>query len=369
MAFGVYIHIPWCRARCGYCDFNTYVLKDLEFTPYLEAMVAELDLQIERNNLADRRVDTVFFGGGTPTVMGPSEFSYMLHALADRFEMRGAEITTEANPETVSYPFLSELRKVGINRISYGMQSADERVLTFLERLHTPERLPKVVGWARAAGFENLSLDLIYGSEVETEASWASTLKAAIALEPEHISAYSLTIEHGTRLGAKLARGEIRGIDPDVQAERYELAEDALASAGYENYEISNWALPGYECKHNLGYWRSDDWLGLGAGAHSHVAGKRWWNQKLPASYIEAAHAGVPEAGSETLNDEQRRTERVLLELRLAEGLDLGVLTPTESARLDRFENEGLLWRTDSRTGVTRAGRLLADGIVRDLLD
>ena len=371
----LYLHVPFCATRCGYCDFNTYTAAELGSAPgasqraYLDAVRAELDLAL--GVLGPRPVQTIFFGGGTPTLLPAAELVGLLDAVRERFGLAAeAEITTEANPESVDADYLAVLREGGFNRLSLGMQSSVGHVLAVLDRRHTPGRVAEVVGWARAAGFGSVSLDLIYGSPGESPDDWRSSLRAALDLEPDHLSAYSLIVEPGTRLAARIKRGELPGTDDDVHAAYYLIAEAELAAAGMDWYEVSNWARPGQECRHNLAYWRSHDWWGIGPGAHSHVGGVRWWNLRHPSRYSARLLDGAsPAEAREVLGAEDRRIERVLLELRLAEGLQLGVLTPSEQARVPGIVATGLGVVAGDRLRLTLEGRLLADGIVRDLLD
>lgn len=371
----LYLHVPFCATRCGYCDFNTYTAAELGSAPgasqraYLDAVRSELDLAARV--LGPRPVQTVFFGGGTPTLLPQAELAGLLAAVRAAFPLAAdAEITTEANPESVDPGYLATLTEAGFNRLSLGMQSSVGHVLSVLDRRHTPGRVGQVVGWARAAGFGSISLDLIYGSPGETADDWRTSLRAALALEPDHLSAYSLIVEPGTRLAARIKRGELPGVDDDVHADYYLIAEQEIAAAGLEWYEVSNWAHPGHACRHNLAYWRSHDWWGIGPGAHSHVGGVRWWNLRHPARYSARLAAGEsPAEAREILDAGDRRVERVLLELRLAEGLDLAVLTPSERARVPAILASGWGNVADNRLRLTLEGRLLADGIVRDLLD
>ncbi len=374
--FSLYVHVPFCASRCGYCDFNTYTAAELGAAPgnsqdaYLGAVAAELDLAVSVLGPTPP-VQSIFFGGGTPTMLPAPALSGLLTAITQRFELAPqAEVTTEANPESVDAAYLEQLVAAGFNRLSLGMQSARPGVLAVLERRHTPGRVAEVVRQARAAGFGSISLDLIYGAPTESAADWQASLETALSLSPEHVSAYSLTIEDGTRLAARVARGEVAGIDEDQQADRYQVAEDVLSAAGYANYEISNWALPGQECRHNLAYWRGDDWWGIGPGAHSHVGGVRWWNVRHPRDYTAGLIDGLsPAQGREVLSPEERHVERVLLGLRLAEGLDASELSPVESARLAGPVADGLVNLPAGRVQLTRAGRLLADGVIRRVLD
>lgn len=367
----LYIHIPWCTRRCGYCDFNTYVTDTADAsvtTPYIDALVAELH-QAGRT-LEHRRVATVYFGGGTPTLMPPAGFRRILAVVRDEFEVDGqAEVTTEANPETLSPGRLAELRDAGVNRLSMGMQSAVPRVLATLDRLHTPGRTVDAVAWARAAGFENLSLDLIYGTPGESMADWEQSVSAALAAHPEHLSAYSLIVEDRTPLARRMAAGQLAYPDDEDLADKYIQADELFAAAGLAWYEVSNWAKPGFECRHNLAYWRGADWWGIGAGAHSHVGQARWWNYRHPGTYADHAAAGAARAGGETLTPAQRHAESVMLAMRLADGVDAGELTPAELARAAGYIGSGHLVRHGSRLVCTLPGRLIADRITRDVLD
>jgi oxygen-independent coproporphyrinogen-3 oxidase len=355
----LYLHIPWCRSRCGYCDFNTYRLdrRDHDATrPYLAALGRELELAADQ--LGPRPVVTVYFGGGTPTLLGPADFAWLLTRVSDLFQLDpAAEITTEANPETVALEYLERLRQTGVNRLSLGMQSAVESVLAVLDREHRPGRAVEAVDWARRAGFDSVSLDLIYGTPGESTADWETSLAVGLAAGPDHLSAYALTVEPGTRLAARLGRGELDWPDPDDLADKYLQAEDRLARAGLPWYEISNWARPGAACRHNLAYWRSDDWWGVGAGAHSHVGGLRWWNHRLPRRYNDRLEAGLsPAQAGERLTDEQRRVERIMLDLRLASGLDPVWLTASERGRLGFPLAQGLMEVRPSATAGSRRG-------------
>lgn len=371
-----YVHVPYCSSRCGYCDFNTYTAAELGAEPgagqdaYLAAARAEFALA--GRVLGSRQpLRTVFFGGGTPTLLPVAELAGLLGGLRETFGLApDCEVTTEANPESVDQAYLEALRSAGFNRLSLGMQSAVPSVLQVLERRHTPGRVAQVVAWARAAGFESISLDLIYANPHETLDQWRASIDAALALEPDHLSAYSLIVEPGTRLAARIGRGELPLPDADQQADCYLIADEAFAAAGFANYEVSNWARPGHEARHNLAYWRSDDWWGFGPGAHSHVNGVRWWNLRHPAAYTAALAGGTsPAQARELLDADDRRVERVMLELRLAEGLPRDVLTFSEDARLPELAAAGLIEITERFVRFTRSGRLLADGLIRNLLD
>jgi putative oxygen-independent coproporphyrinogen III oxidase len=373
--FGFYLHVPYCATRCGYCDFNTYTATELgggaSQASYASTAIAEVDLA--RRVLADldRPVDTVFFGGGTPTLLPSSDLAAMLHAVRDRFGLApDAEVTTEANPESVDPASLRALREAGFTRISFGMQSAAPHVLRVLDRQHTPGRALAAVAEARAAGFEHVNLDLIYGTPGESLEDWRASLEQALSAGPDHVSAYALIVEDGTQLARRIRRGELPMPDDDDLADKYLLADDLLGSAGLDWYEVSNWASEdAARCRHNELYWRGDTWWGIGPGAHSHVAGVRWWNVKHPTAYAERLAAGAsPAHARETLDPETRRVERVLLELRLRDGLPLDVLDePGRTAAKDALARD-LLTDHTGRLVLTRPGRLLADAIVRTLL-
>jgi oxygen-independent coproporphyrinogen-3 oxidase len=364
--FGVYVHVPFCTTRCGYCDFNTYVPGDgVARDGFVAAVLAEWALA-ERVLGAAPAAATVFLGGGTPTLLADDEIARLLAAIPRR---TGAEVTIEANPDTLDAARLRSLRAAGATRLSIGMQSASPAVLATLERTHTPGRAVAMARLARDAGFDHVSLDLIYGTPGECDGDWAGSLAAVVDAGVDHVSAYALTLEPGTRLHARVRRGQLSGPDHDDQARRYRLADAALSAAGFDWYEISNWAAsPRARCAHNLGYWRSHDWWGLGPGAHSHVGGVRWWNVLHPARYARAALAGrSPAAGRERLTAEQRSTERTMLGIRLADGLPLTQPAPAAPALAAR----GLLDGAALDRGVARLtldGRLVADRVARDLL-
>lgn len=370
-----YVHVPFCAARCGYCDFNTYTAAELGAAPgasradYLDAVAREMALA--RGVLAEAPpLHTVFFGGGTPTLLDSDELCGLLSHLRDSFGLApDAEVTTEANPDSVTPRSLESLVAAGFTRISFGMQSSVPHVLRMLERTHTPGRALEAVRWAREAGFASVSLDLIYGTPGESLADWRASLESALSAEPDHVSAYSLIVEDGTRFAARVRRGEVRPPDEDELADKYEAADEVLRGAGYLWYEVSNWARPGHSCQHNLAYWLGDDWWGFGPGAHSHVGGVRFWNVKHPRTYSGRLTAGLsPAAGRERLSAEDRRIERVLLELRLRAGLPLEVLTSAERSRVPELTRLGWVTVEGGRVAVTDAGRLLADAAVRSLL-
>ena len=375
--FGIYVHVPFCARRCGYCDFNTYTATELAEQPgaspatYVAAVIAELDLAARVLGERVPPVSSVFFGGGTPTLLPAELLTGLLQQIRDRFGLRqDAEVTTEANPDSVDAAYLAQLRAGGFNRLSLGMQSAVRHVLATLDRTHDPDRLPDVMAWARAAGFEQVSLDLIYGTPGESVGDWETSLKAALALQPDHVSAYSLIVEPGTALARRVARGELATPDEDDAAEKYVVADDLLRAAGLRWYEISNWARDeGSECAHNRLYWTGGHWWGAGPGAHSHVGGVRWWNVKHPTAYAARLAAGhSPTSAREVLDAETRRVERVLLELRVREGLAREVLAPSGAAVLPRLVDDGLVHPGPGGVALTRRGRLLADSVTRALL-
>jgi oxygen-independent coproporphyrinogen-3 oxidase len=370
--FSVYVHVPFCVTRCGYCDFNTYTATELgegaTRESYGQTAVSEVRHARQVLGQADLPVQTVFFGGGTPTLLDPAELGRVLHSIDVEFGLApDAEVTTEANPESVDAASLNQLREQGFTRISFGMQSARPHVLATLDRRHTPGRVAEAVQSARVAGFDNVSLDLIYGTPGESLGDWRISVETALALQPDHVSAYALIVEEGTPLARKVNRGELAAPDDDDLADKYDLADDALTAAGLDWYEVSNWGRP---CRHNLAYWRGAHWWGIGPGAHSHVGGTRWWNVKHPAAYAaRLAEGKSPGAGREVLDDEQRYTEDVLLRIRLAEGLPLAVLDPSGQDAARDLADRGLLVLDAQRLVLTRPGRLLADAVVRALLE
>ncbi len=374
-AFSVYVHVPYCTVRCGYCDFNTYTAEELgggaSRATYAAQAVAEVQQARGVLGDVDLPVETVFVGGGTPTLLSPDDLGSVLAAIDDELGLAvGAEITTEANPDSVDLASLEELRAAGFTRISFGMQSAVPGVLRTLDRTHDPARVPDVVAWARAAGFEQVSLDLIYGTPGESLDDWAVSLDAALACTPDHVSAYSLIVEDGTALARRVRRGELPMPDDDDLADKYLLADERLGAAGLGWYEVSNWARDEEaRCRHNLAYWRGGDWWGIGPGAHSHVGGTRWWNVKHPSAYADRIAAGLsPAHAREVLDAETRRVERVLLEVRLVDGLPLCVLDDAGRTAVARVVGDGLAGLAGDRLVLTTRGRLLADAVVRDLL-
>jgi putative oxygen-independent coproporphyrinogen III oxidase len=375
--FGIYVHVPFCRTRCGYCDFNTYTADELGpgVSRASYAGLAAAEVAFAARVLGDRAgpVATVFFGGGTPTLLPAADLSAVLAAIDQEFGLApDAEVTVEANPETVDQRVLAELRAAGFTRISLGMQSAVPHVLSVLDRVHQPGRPQQCAAWARAAGFEHVSLDLIYGTPGETDADWQHSLDSALAAGPDHISAYALIVEDGTRLAARVRRGDLPAPDDDVLADRYLAADAALGAAGLHWYEISNWAAsPAAQCAHNQLYWTGANWWGIGPGAHSHVGGTRWWNVRHPAAYGARVGAGEsPAQAREVLTDAERNLERIMLTTRLSGGCPVTDLPPAgraaaATAVADGLAEPGAL--AAGRVVLTTRGRLLADAVIRDL--
>src|SRR6476661_8990682 len=376
--FGIYLHVPFCSVRCGYCDFNTYTLTELgvdgaSVGTFADAALRELAFAADVLGEVPT-VDTVFVGGGTPTMLAAEDLARMLHGIRDRFGLaQGAEVTTEANPDSVTPEGLTVLAEAGFTRVSLGMQSAVPHVLRTLERTHDPANVERAVAAARAAGLQ-VSLDLIYGTPGESLEDWRTSLRTATDLEPDHVSAYALVVEEGTKLAAQVRRGQVPAPEDDDEAAKYELADEVLAAAGFGWYEVSNWArTPQDRCRHNEGYWAEGDWWGVGPGAHSHVGGVRWWNVKHPNAFAGRLSSGQsPAAGRELLTDEQRYDERVLLGVRLVEGLPIADLRPEGREAVAGLIADGLVDGPSAmrprRVVLTRRGRLLADTVVRRLL-
>ena len=378
MALGVYVHVPFCSSRCGYCDFNTYTATELGDSvrrdTFHEVLADEVRLAARTLGPGRGPVDTVFVGGGTPTLLGSSGLTFVLDAIRAELGLAdGAEVTTEANPDSVDEAMLAELRSGGFTRISFGMQSTSPAVLRILDRTHTPGAGLEAARTATRAGFDHVNLDLIYGTPGESDEDLRRSVVEALEAGVDHVSAYALIVEEGTPLARRVRRGELPAPDDDVAAARYAIVDDLLTQAGLQWYEVSNWARPGAECRHNLAYWHGTDWWGVGPGAHSHVDGVRWWNVRHPRTYAQALAAGEsPEEGREVLTEEQRRVESVMLGLRLAEGLPVTALGPGTSARVEENVARGLLdpaALADGRLALTPAGRLLADAVIRDLVD
>ncbi|MDV3128298.1 radical SAM family heme chaperone HemW [Mycobacterium sp. 21AC1] len=369
--FGIYIHVPFCATRCGYCDFNTYTPAELGGANpdgWLAALRVELSLAAERVGAVP--VQTVFVGGGTPSLLGGAGLSAVLDAVREHFDLAAdAEVTTEANPESTSPAFFATLREAGYTRVSLGMQSSAPQVLAVLDRTHSPGRAPAAAAEAGAAGFEHVSIDLIYGTPGETDDDLRRSIDIAVGAGVDHVSAYSLIVEDGTALARRVRRGEIDRPDDDVLAQRYELLDSQLSAAGFGWYEVSNWSRPGGECRHNLGYWDGGEWWGAGPGAHGFLGTTRWWNVKHPNAYAESlADGNLPVADFEELDSAARHTEEVMLRLRLRSGLASRDLSAAEVSRVPALVDDGLLGMRDERLVLTDRGRLLADGVVRSLL-
>ena len=390
--FSLYVHIPFCSVRCGYCDFNTYATEDfgdgIGLGTYADDAVAEIFFAartLEASGVVKRPLHTVFFGGGTPTKLPAYDLVRILRTAIDIFGIEdGAEVTTEANPDSVTYEDLQTLKDGGFTRVSFGMQSVVPEVLKVLDRTHTPENVPKVVAWARDIGLQ-VSIDLIYGSPSETLEQWEQSVQAAISYQPDHISAYSLIVEDGTKLAAQIRRGEYTMPDDDLMADMYLRAEDLLMQAGYRWYEVSNYSRSEHtRSDHNMAYWRNQDWWGIGPGAHSHINGTRWWNIKHPVPYAHRVRAGQsPAAAREILDSDSRSFETIMLLIRVREGLPMSELLAVHPAadlgsslrwllsqgliEPDIFTNTGAP-NPDASVKLTLQGRLLGDAVTRELL-
>jgi putative oxygen-independent coproporphyrinogen III oxidase len=358
---GIYVHVPFCLTRCGYCDFNAYAGLERLQPRYLRALLAEASLAAP--SWQDAEIASVFLGGGTPTTMEPADLKSLLTHLRDGFGVADdAEITSEANPDTVDRTKLEQLLAAGFQRLSMGAQSFDPAVLRSLERLHSPDSVRRAFDAARDAGYDNVNLDLIYGADGEGLDSWEDTLRETVMLAPEHVSAYALTIEPATALGRKVATGEVPAPDPDLQADMFSAACDVLASAGYVHYEVSNWAKPGYECRHNLGYWERRPYLGLGAGAHSYRETRRWWNVRPPEEYLTRVEAGeLPEGGAEELEPSDAYLEEVFLRLRTLTGIPASWVDANIAAA---YLEMGLVTLNEDVLVPTERGMLLLNELV-----
>lgn len=385
-SIGLYVHIPFCTAKCGYCDFNSYANHEHLIPSYAQTLVREASLWAR--TVGDRAVETVFFGGGTPSLNPMPEMQGILDGLREHFRIApDAEISLEANPGSLSTEYLRGLREMGFNRLSIGVQSFDDEELVALDRIHSGEDARRAFASARAAGFENVNLDFIYGLPGQPLAKWQRTLEAALALAPEHLSLYALTIEEGTPLARDVARGRVAAPDPDIQAEHYEWTEARLARAGYEHYEISNWARPGHRCKHNLVYWQNREYLGLGAGAHSFLDGVRFSNVLLPNRYGELVDEAAAALASgvvpmrhvvsgETITPSLAMSDTLILGLRLVEGVALAEFRARHGCDADaacgdvlrEFEGYGILERTPTHLRLTPRGRLLSNELFQRLL-
>jgi putative oxygen-independent coproporphyrinogen III oxidase len=375
-----YIHIPYCVKRCGYCDFNTYTPSELKITEGLARISnSHIDLLLMEIKAAKSQVSqsanvpSIFFGGGTPSLMQPDDIGRVISTIKSEFTLLpDAEITMECNPDTVTKESLAAFRAVGVNRVSFGMQSAVKHVLATLDRTHNPENLLQATTWAKEVGFSEISVDLIYGTPGESLSDWQTSIDAALTLPITHISAYALIIEEGTKLAAQIKRGEVAQVDDDLTAEKYLVADKAFTAAGFEWYELSNWAKSGSLSKHNLAYWSGDNWWGAGPGAHSHLNGKRFWNVKHPNLYKERVLANQsPVADSEALDELQIESERLMLSLRLPSGLDKQSLNELQLAELSSYVESGHLDQANwnqGRATLTLNGRLIADRILRQIL-
>jgi oxygen-independent coproporphyrinogen-3 oxidase len=385
-SIGLYVHIPFCTAKCGYCDFNSYAGQEHLVPPYTGALLREAALW--QKTVAGRPVETVFFGGGTPSLTPLDEMEQILSGLRCVFAFAGdVEVSLEANPGRISREHLAGLRALGVNRLSIGVQSFDDDELLSLDRIHSSGDATEAFRLARTAGFDNVNLDLIFGLPGQPLARWQRSLERALALAPEHLSLYALTVEDGTPLARQVARGKTPAPDPDMQAEHYEWTQDRLAAAGYEQYEISNWARPGRACRHNLVYWENRQYLGLGAGAHSHLDGKRFSNVLLPDRYIELVDASAVAdgegrramrhvAGAEQVTHELAMADTMILGLRLNAGIDRSAFRARHGCDLDQiygdvlseFAGYGIAEPTATHVRLTRRGRLLSNELFQRLL-
>jgi len=374
-----YIHIPYCVKRCGYCDFNTYTPSELKIATglsevsnsYIDLLL--LEIKQAKAQVGSASVPSIFFGGGTPSLMEPFDIGRVITQIRQEFDLNSdAEITMECNPDTVTKENLAAFREVGVNRVSFGMQSAVPHVLATLDRTHNPENLLQVTTWAKEVGFSEISVDLIYGTPGETLDDWQKSIDAALALPITHISAYALIIEEGTKLAAQIKRGEVAPVDDDLAAEKYLLADKAFTAAGFQWYELSNWAKPDSLSKHNLAYWLGENWWGAGPGAHSHLNGKRFWNVKHPNLYKEKIQSNLsPIADSEVLEEIQIASEKLMLSLRLPNGVEKESLNQDQISELSDYVESGhldLLNWNQGRATLTLEGRLIADQILRQIL-
>ena len=380
MNLAFYIHIPYCVKRCGYCDFNTYTPAELQLTEgltqisnsYIDLLVKEIEFA--RNQVGESAiVPSIFFGGGTPSLMEASDIKRVITAISKQFKLDPiAEVTLETNPDTVTKEKLKQFYDAGVNRISFGMQSSVPHVLKTLDRTHNPENLPQVTKWATEVGFKEISVDLIYGTPGESKQDWQQSIDSALALPISHISAYALIVEEGTKLAAQIKRGEIAKPDDDLTAEKYIMADKAFTTAGFNWYELSNWAKPNSQSKHNLAYWLGHNWWGAGPGAHSHINGKRFWNVKHPNLYKQKIQANETVIlDSEVLEGSQIESERLMLSIRLPQGVAKNTLNNQQILELTDYVNSGHLdqenWNL-GRATLTLDGRLIADRIVREIL-
>ena len=379
MNLAFYIHIPYCVKRCGYCDFNTYTPSELKIATRLSEVsnsyidLLLLEIKQAKAQVGSAFVPSIFFGGGTPSLMEPSDIGRVIDQIRKEFVLNSdAEVTMECNPDTVSKDNLAAFREVGVNRVSFGMQSAVPHVLATLDRTHNPENLLQVTTWAKEVGFSEISVDLIYGTPGETLDDWQKSIDVALSLPITHISAYALIIEEGTKLAAQIKRGEVAPVDDDLAAEKYLLADKEFTAAGFQWYELSNWAKPDSLSKHNLAYWLGENWWGAGPGAHSHLNGKRFWNVKHPNLYKEKIQSNLsPIADSEVLEEIQIASEKLMLSLRLPSGVEKESLNQDQISELSDYVESGhldLLNWNQGRATLTLEGRLIADQILRQIL-
>jgi oxygen-independent coproporphyrinogen-3 oxidase len=367
--FSLYVHVPYCLKRCGYCDFNTYTPSELDREDQIESWLnsAIKEVELARRVLkAELTVDSIFFGGGTPSLLDSNTVDNFIQSLKNNFNLKpGIEITIEANPDSINEEKSQRWLNSGINRVSIGMQSSTKEVLKKLDRTHNPDNVSHSVDILKKSGFDNFSLDLIYGTPGESLQDWENSLKDAIALNPPHISAYSLVIEPGTKMGAQLNRGEINQVNDDEAADKYQLADEMLTKNNYSWYEISNWAKNDKECKHNLNYWLGNNWWGIGPGAHSHVNGVRWWNNKLPKVWRELLEKqNSPAFAREVLSKDQIRNEQIMLLSRLRTGLGIVEL---DKNKIQNLRANELITLDSNNIVLTLKGRLLADEVFRQL--
>ena len=380
MNLAFYIHIPYCVKRCGYCDFNTYTPAELKISTgleqisnsYIDLLLQEID-SVREQIVGEIKVPSIFFGGGTPSLMQPNDIGRVISKIKNEFDLPlNSEITLECNPDTVTKDSLENFKKVGINRVSFGMQSAGPHVLATLYRTHKPENLAQATTWANEVGISEISVDLIYGTPGESITDWQTSIDSALVLPITHISAYALIVEEGTKLAAQIKRGEVPEVDDDLVADKYLIADKEFKEAGFEWYELSNWSKPGSESKHNMAYWNGDNWWGAGPGAHSHLDGKRFWNVKHPNLYkerIQNKQSAV--ADSEVLKKDQIESERLMLLLRLPSGIEKQTLNQIQLSELSEFVESGHLDRANwnqGRASLTLNGRLIADRILRKIL-
>ncbi len=373
-----YVHIPYCVKRCGYCDFNTYTPTELRdggtletvSGDYIDAVLRELEIA---HTQSSGSVPTIFFGGGTPSLLKAKDLGRVISTIKEKWNVApDCEITLEANPDSVDVAKLQEFKAAGFNRISFGMQSAVPHVLATLDRTHNPDNVERAVRAARTAGYESVSVDLIYGTPGESLDDWRTSVSAALSLGVDHISAYALIVETGTKLAAQIKRGDLTMPDDDLMADMYLLVDEMAQNAGMSWYELSNWSKPGHESRHNIAYWRNANWWGLGPGAHSHLDGVRWWNVKHPTAYKSALFAGNSiEQEREVLTEQQLKDEAIMLAIRMRDGISLNKLNKDQVSRISGYCQSGHLDQAQWSNGtlqLTAQGRLIADRIVRELV-